>query len=85
MKDLRNDLVLVGAINNITMTFPPFSLLTQPEEIKEGMFCDEKSIPERCTKNGIQLCPCIHRLKIELNSIVELVIVDETAGNIENN
>lgn len=66
------------------MTFPPFSLLTQPEEIKEDMFCDEKSIPERCTKNGIQLCPCIHRLKIELNSIVELVIVDETAGKIEN-
>ena len=62
------------------MTFPPFPLLTQPEEIQENMFCDEKSIPERCTKNGVQLCPCIHRLKIELYSIVELVIVDETSG-----
>lgn len=68
----------MASINNISFNFPPFPLLTQPENIHESMFCDESHIPQSCF--GKSICPCVHRLKIELNSIVELVIVDESAS-----
>lgn len=70
--------MLVGAINNISFMFPSFSPLTQPENLDDKLFCDENSLPESCA--GRQICPCTHRLKVKLNSIVELVVVDETAG-----
>ena len=69
-------LFLMASINNISFNFPSFPLLTQPENIEESMFCDELHMPERCFDKNI--CPCVHRLKIKLNSIVELVIVDES-------
>lgn len=55
--------------------FPPFSLLTQPEEIREDMFCDVHNLPSHCQPNS--MCHCIHRLKVSLNSVVEFVLVDE--------
>lgn len=76
LSDLHDDVVLVGAINNISFEFPHFCPLAQPEEVNDSIFCDENSIPESC-KNQ-QICPCVHRLKVKLNSIVELVVVDET-------
>lgn len=66
---------LVGYLNNITYKSPPFPLLTQPEEIREEMFCDDENLPQHC--NGRTVCPCLHRLKVKLNSIVEIVLVDE--------
>jgi hypothetical protein len=74
--DLRDDIVAVGAINNISFTFPSFSPLTQPEDVQQEAFCDEKSLPKSCQSG--ELCPCVHRLKVKLNSIVELVVIDET-------
>lgn len=74
---MHDETVLVGAINNISFVFPPFSPLTQPEHLNDNLFCDEANIPERC--EGKRICPCVHRLKVKLNSIVELVVVDETA------
>lgn len=76
ISDLHTDLILSGGINNISLKFPPYSPLTQPELLTDSDFCDEHSIPESC--NGREPCPCVHRLKIKLNSIVEMVIVDET-------
>lgn len=70
--------MLVGAINNISFQFPSFSPLTQPENLADSLFCDETSLPESCA--GKQICPCVHRLKVKLNSIVELVVLDETTG-----
>ena len=66
----------MGAINNISFTSPHFSLLTQPELLNDQLFCDVNSIPEKCS--GRQICPCMHRIKAKLGSIVELVLVDET-------
>jgi hypothetical protein len=76
--DPRADRMLVGAINNISHTFPSFSPLTQPESLRDNLFCDEDSLPESCA--GLEICPCVHRLKVKLNSIVELFAVDETTG-----
>lgn len=74
--DLPNDVVLVGAVNNISFKFPTFPPLSQPDDLSESLFCDSQNIPETC--RGRQICPCVHRLKVRLNSIVELVVLDET-------
>ncbi|KAG5677062.1 hypothetical protein PVAND_006846 [Polypedilum vanderplanki] len=72
---ISEDIVAIGTVNNITFTFPSFSLLTQPDDVDESLFCDENNRPERC--DDMRICSCVHRIKVELGSIVELVIVDE--------
>lgn len=62
--------------------FPSVSLLTQPEEVRDELFCDEDNIPERCI--GENLCHCIHRLRVKKGAIVELTVVDETASEFQN-
>lgn len=58
------------------MTPPHFSLLSQPEEIDEKMFCDISNYMNReCIKNS-NVCRCVHRLKVKLGSIVELLLLD---------
>ncbi|KAM7364393.1 uncharacterized protein ACRADG_000906 [Cochliomyia hominivorax] len=74
--NLNSNLTIVGAINNLSLVFPDYPPLTQPGNIKESQFCNDLNWPEKCIGN--HLCPCIHRLKVELNSIVELIIVDES-------
>jgi hypothetical protein len=71
-------MVAVGAINNISFMLPPFSPLTQPEDIRDNAFCDENNLPQRC--NGSEICHCVHRLRVKKDAIVELIIVDETEG-----
>lgn len=70
--------MLVAALNNISMTFPPISALTQTDEWTEDMFCDEQTKPKHCNNNVTGFCHCVHRIKIKLNSIVELKIIDLT-------
>ncbi|CRK96926.1 CLUMA_CG010353, isoform A [Clunio marinus] len=67
------DLVTVGAINNITFSFPTFPLLTQREMIGHTTFCDKNNLPESCTSQKI--CTCTHRLKISLNRYVEMQLL----------
>lgn len=55
--------------------FPSYSPLTQPEDVKDSDFCDDLSLPQSCDENKI--CHCVHRLKVKLNSIVELLIYDD--------
>lgn len=66
--------ITIGVINNISLTLPPVSLLTQTNDIDESIFCNETSLPARC--KGKIVCHCTHRLKVKLNSIVEIVIID---------
>ncbi|XP_035911110.1 laccase-2-like [Anopheles stephensi] len=74
--NIHGSIMLQGAINNISLAYPPFPLLTQPDQIDESMFCDEHQRPARCSDR--QLCNCIHRVKIELGDLVELYILDLT-------
>lgn len=71
---------MMGAINDISFTFPPFSPLTQPEEVGKFPFCDVNNKPDSC--KGKKICPCVHRLKVKLNSVVTIVVVDETDGKL---
>lgn len=81
---LGNNFNMIGAINNISFSFPSFPLLTQPELIRDNdlfpesdllTFCDSKHKPLRC--DGLAQCPCTQRLQIRTNATVELIIVDE--------
>lgn len=64
----------VGVINNIS--FYLSQSLIQTNEIKEELFCDETA--ELC--NSTEICFCLHRIKVKLNSIVEITLKDESKG-----
>ena len=74
--DLNGNLTIVGAINNLSLVFPDYPPLTQPRDVDESQFCDDLHWPEQC--KGNRLCPCVHRLQVRRNSVVELIIVDES-------
>jgi L-ascorbate oxidase len=69
----------IGTFNNISLEFPSFPLLTQPEMIDESMFCNENNTQGKfCTDNGFKngtTCKCTHLIKADLNSVVEFVVV----------
>ncbi|XP_052895441.1 uncharacterized protein LOC128302616 [Anopheles moucheti] len=66
----------IGVTNNISMVFPDFPLLTQPELIGgDGMFCNDTHRPERCKPH--HACFCLHRLKVALNDVVEMSLIDD--------
>lgn len=68
--------MFVGAVNNMTLTFPNFSLNTQTKDIEVDTFCNRDSLPRRC--DGFAQCPCCHREKFKKNSVVDLIMVDDT-------
>lgn len=74
----RTDFNSIGTFNNISLKYPAFPLLTQPDEIDESMFCNENTTAGKyCFDNGfLTACRCVHLIKLKLNSIVELVAVN---------
>lgn len=64
----------VGVINNIS--FYLSQSLIQTNEIKEELFCDETA--QLC--NNASICFCLHRIKVKLNSIVEITLKDDSRG-----
>jgi hypothetical protein len=76
--NIRSDTLLVGAVNKISFHYPSFSLLTQKEKVTDDLFCSENFRPPKCA--NFPICSCVHRLKIALNTLVELVIIDESDG-----
>ncbi|XP_060526823.1 uncharacterized protein LOC132702294 isoform X2 [Cylas formicarius] len=61
--------------NHISMKVPSFPLLPQRDEVTEGMFCNEMTVKDQnCTT---EYCECSHGYEIPLNSVVELVLIDE--------
>lgn len=76
--NIGGDVDLMGAINNISFHFPSIPLLTQSDQITENMFCDEQNLPIECINRAHQ-CGCTHRLKLKMDAVVELIIIDESA------
>lgn len=71
-----------GAFNNISFAEQHFPLLTQSEEIRKGTFCDDRNLPDNC--HGKEYCFCTHRLKVKLNSIVQITLLGTENGNFMN-
>lgn len=57
---------------------PSFSLFSEPEKIHEAMFCDsDTKLKETCVDD---ICHCVHRLKVQLNAVVDFVLIDISDG-----
>lgn len=49
------------------------SILTGKENVAfQGIFCNETSTPATCNED---FCECVHRIKVGLGDVVELVLV----------
>ncbi|XP_008204291.1 L-ascorbate oxidase [Nasonia vitripennis] len=60
-------------LNHISMKMPSFPLMSQTELIDSSAFCNASTV-EGCETD---YCTCPHVLQVKLNSVVELVLVDE--------
>ncbi|XP_053694017.1 uncharacterized protein LOC128741918 [Sabethes cyaneus] len=73
---VRNAFNAIGVTNNISFIWPSFPLLIQPELItnENRQFCNDTHLPAQC--NDYAICFCTHKLKVDLNDIVEVVLFD---------
>lgn len=57
---------------------PKFSLFSEPEKVREDMFCDDSTKLSMECLSGVNsnICRCTHRLKVKLNSIVDFILID---------
>ncbi|XP_012268620.2 laccase-4-like [Athalia rosae] len=62
-------------INYVSFEFPPIPLLTQSEQITDDIYCSETNSSSRDCVGEYCTCPFIYM--VGLNSLVEVVIVDE--------
>ncbi|KAL9895317.1 uncharacterized protein ACN2A1_006056 [Glossina fuscipes fuscipes] len=75
--NIFSNITIVGAINKLSLVFPDSPPLTQPRDIDETKLCQIDKWPEHCRSNK-ELCPCVHVLPVKENSLVELIVVDES-------
>ncbi|CAB0032833.1 unnamed protein product [Trichogramma brassicae] len=63
-------------MNNINFMLPPFPVLSQPDMIEPKTFCNATwNLPKAdCIK---EQCSCTNLLRVDLNRVVELILVDE--------
>ena len=66
------DLAIVTAINNISATHTPVSLLTQDDS--HVSYCDAGNLPSNCDRNSI--CYCNHMVQLELCKNYEFFLID---------
>ncbi|KAG5683781.1 hypothetical protein PVAND_013045 [Polypedilum vanderplanki] len=74
--ELISNASFVAIVNNITLQYPPFPLLLEQDKIDDSLFCNGHSLQNKECLNGgnYTICKCIHRLKVDLGSKVELII-----------
>lgn len=64
---------LLALISGIAFQYPPSPLLSQFDDVPRNVFCNSSSIQKNCS---LEFCSCVHRLKIPLDAVVELVVID---------
>ncbi|XP_020282036.1 laccase-2-like [Pseudomyrmex gracilis] len=72
VKNMKQQL-LTPQLNHISMKLPPFPLLSERDRIEPNQFCNADTV-EGCEDD---YCACTHVLQVKLNSVVELVLIDE--------
>ncbi|KAL6260451.1 hypothetical protein P5V15_007976 [Pogonomyrmex californicus] len=65
--------VFTPQLNHISMKLPPFPLLPERDLIKPDQFCNASTV-KGCEND---YCACTHVLQVKLNSVVELILIDE--------
>ncbi|XP_026666521.1 laccase-1-like isoform X2 [Ceratina calcarata] len=67
--------VLTPQLNHISMKLPPVALLPQRDFVDSDRFCNASSVrTQDCERD---YCTCTHVLRVKLDSVVEIVLVDE--------
>ncbi|KAK9310102.1 hypothetical protein QLX08_000400 [Tetragonisca angustula] len=67
--------ISIATLSNISSASPSSPVLTQLKDIPAEAFCNAENLPSHC-KPDVP-CTCIHLIKIPLNSIVEINLIDE--------
>ena len=70
----------VGFINRISNTNPSVVLISKRNEISDNTICKAGNIPTNC--KGPEPCDCSHIQYIPLNSVVEIILIDESTLHI---
>ncbi|XP_006611755.1 laccase-1-like [Apis dorsata] len=65
--------VLTPQLNHISMKLPPMPLLSQRDFIDSDQFCNSSTV-QGCIQD---YCACTHVLQVNLDSVVEIILVDE--------
>ncbi|KAL4235459.1 multicopper oxidase [Mactra antiquata] len=68
-------------MNYITFKMPMSPVLSQLGDLGEDIFCNETHTPVNCRE---ELCECVHRIKVQLNDIVELVLISDGKHGLGN-
>ncbi|KAI8124068.1 hypothetical protein FF38_00170 [Lucilia cuprina] len=69
--------VFTPQLNHISLKFPSVALLPARNEVDDSMFCNETSLEQKGIDCRKEFCKCHHVLQVPLNSIVELIVIDE--------
>ncbi|OAD62113.1 Laccase-5 [Eufriesea mexicana] len=72
---LSQNKTMITTLNNITSDSPSAPPLSQFDDVAEEEFCSVDNLPSNCTSS--EPCTCIHLIKIPLDSIVEINVIDE--------
>ncbi|XP_053957339.1 uncharacterized protein LOC128862702 [Anastrepha ludens] len=72
-----NNRVYTPQLNHISLEFPPISLLAGRNDVDDSLFCNETSLQQQGIDCREEFCQCYHVLQVPLNSVVELILVDE--------
>lgn len=68
-----NARLLTPQLNHISMKLPSVPLLSQRNSIDQNQFCNASTVTD-CERD---YCACTHVLRVKLNSVVEVILVDE--------
>lgn len=66
---------VLSLVDEISYSAPPAPPLSQMHELSPDLFCNGDNRPPNCAVD----CRCTHMIDVPLNSIVEIVLVDEGA------
>ncbi|XP_046822768.1 laccase-1-like [Vespa crabro] len=69
----RSQQLFTPQLNNISMKLPSFPLMSQRDLIDPNQFCNSSTV-KGCDK---KFCSCTHVLQVKLNSVVEVILIDE--------
>lgn len=66
----------VYKMNNVSFTYPPSPLLTQPENVPGDIICDTENIVEICANQTV--CECVQIVSVPLKTSVEVILIDHS-------
>uniref|UniRef100_W8B7R7 L-ascorbate oxidase n=1 Tax=Ceratitis capitata TaxID=7213 RepID=W8B7R7_CERCA len=69
--------VYTPQLNHISLKFPPMALMAERNNVDDSLFCNETSLAQQGIDCRKEFCHCHHVLQVPLNSVVELIVIDE--------